>query len=316
MLLSTKGMIQILCLCVLTAGLASSLPLKLEGVQDATGISVFIEAGSNSASSRVTASGSVSHIIADEERTTFRITDSELKRDVGLFFGREPDDAYLHSPTPFGDLYNKFGWEQVRTVLEVADTEMLGVTTESLSLKSQNFINNSSRTGNFDVSITDSVTNSVSSSWSTGGTLSVGQKFTYDVNFLGTGVGGETSVSYSQSWGIGGVHTKSVTMGSTAGVTVTLKPNQAVKAVLSASRGVMKVRITYKAYLTGTTAVHYGNRYKDHYYWDMPIASVMASGNNDNTHKSTEDIEIGYYSNGQVQLYDIKTNELLATHYV
>ena len=39
-------------------------------------------------------------MITDEERTTFQLSDKQLKEDVEKYFGKKPDDAYLHSPTP------------------------------------------------------------------------------------------------------------------------------------------------------------------------------------------------------------------------
>jgi hypothetical protein len=71
----------------------------------------------------------------------------------------------------------------------------------------------------------------------------VNQKIKYEIGFLGTGEGGETDLSYSHSWG-GGKESKIVTIGTSTGVSITLKPNQPVEASLTASRGVMKVQNT------------------------------------------------------------------------
>ena len=305
-----------LAVCIACIGFASSVPLisSLEKVEDTTGLTVTIEAGSDVAHSTVKVSGILLHVISDEERQTFHLSDYQLKQDAGKYFGKVPDDAYLHSPTPWNDLYKTYGWNEVHTNLEATSSEILGISTESLTVKQQEFENNSTFTADFDVSISQQVSNSVTNSWQTGGALTIGQKFTYEVGFLGTGAGGETSFSYSQSWGVGGSNTKSVTMGSSSGVMVTLKPRQGVRAVLTASRSVMKVRVTYSAYLTGSAAVNYGHTYKGHHFWDLPIESIMESANNPNFVKSTEDIKIGYYSDGKITLHDIKTNEVLATH--
>jgi len=83
-----------------------------------------------------------------------------------------------------------------------------------------------------------------------------------------------------------------------------------VIAELTASRGVMKVRIRYNAYLIGQSAVNYNPTYKGHHFWALPIGSVMSGGGLTNSVKSTEDIEIGYYSNSKVELKNAKTGEL------
>lgn len=274
------------------------------------GISISIVAGEDENASSVNASGSVQHIITDDERSTFGVTDAGLKKAVGEYFGKKPNDAYLHSPTPWGDLYKTYGWKQVQTLLVVQKAEILGITSEPVIVKTQKFENNSSNKGTFNVSISETVQDTTTSSWSTGGTLTVGQKFEYKVKFLGTGGGGETSLSYSQSWGIGGSESKSTTVGSSSAVSVELDPGEAVTAELTASRGVMKVRIHYNAYLIGQSAVNYNPTFKGHHFWGLPIGSVMNGGGLTNSVKSTEDIEIGYYSNSKVELKDSKTGEL------
>lgn len=277
------------------------------------GISISIVAGHDESASSVNASGSVQHVITEAERTTFGLGDKQLKDAVKAYFGKSPNDAYLHSPTKWGDLYKTYSWPQVQMVMVVQSAEILGITSEPVIVKSQEFVNSSSQKGTFNVGISDSVNNTASSNWSTGGTLSIGQKVSYGIKFLGTGVEGETSLSYSQSWGIGGQESKSITVGSTSGVSVDLEPNESVTAELSASRGVMKVRVRYNAYLIGNTAVNYNPTYKGHHFWTFGINSVMSKGGILNSVKSTEDIEIGYYSNSKIELKNAGTKALMNT---
>lgn len=278
------------------------------------GISISIVAGQDESASSVNAVGSVQHTITEEERTTFHLGDQQLKDAVKTYFGKSPNDAYLHSPTPWGDLYKKYSWPQVQMVLVVQSAEILGITSEPVIVKTQEFVNHSSQKGTFNVGISESVNNTTSSNWSTGGTLSIGQKFSYGVKFLGAGAEGETSLSYSQSWGVGGQESKSITVGSTAGVSVDLDPGESVVAELSASRGVMKVRIRYNAYLIGSTAINYNPTYKGHHFWSLGIAGVMSAAGISNAVQSTEDIEIGYYSNSKIELKDKETKSLKATY--
>ncbi|UCS92145.1 follicular epithelium yolk protein subunit [Echinicola marina] len=276
------------------------------------GISISIIAGQDKSVCSVNASGTVQHVITDEERTTFRLGDKQLKDAVKAYFGKSPNDAYLHSPTPWGDLYKTYSWPQVNMVLVVQSAEILGITSEPVIVKTQEFTNESSKKGTFNVAISESVNNTTSSNWSVGGSLSVGQKITYGVEFLGTGVKGETSLSYSQSWGTGGQESKSITVGSTSGVSVQLDPGESVLAELSASRGVMKVRIRYNAYLIGSTAINYNPTYKGHHFFSLGIGGVMSSGGISNSIQSTEDIEIGYYSNSKIELKDKVSGKLMS----
>ncbi|WDV46640.1 hypothetical protein PV797_02835 [Clostridiaceae bacterium M8S5] len=272
------------------------------------GIDVLITAGEDAASSKVSASGSVQHVITDDERASFLIGDKQLKDAVGAYFGRSPDDAYVKSPTPWGDLYKTYGWPQVQTVLYVESAEILGLTSQPVIVKTQEFSNQSSQKGTFNVAISETLNNTSSSNWSTGGTLTFGRSISVGIDFI-VKAKVEYNMSYSQSWGIGGSHSKSITVGSTSGVTVELDPGETIIASLSASRGTLKVRLRYNAYLIGSTAVNYGSTYKDHHFWSLPIGAVMSAGGITNSIKSTEDIEIGYYSNSKIELKDKDTGQ-------
>ena len=213
-----------------------------------SGFNVSITAGEDRESSAVDVTGKVQHVITDEERATFKFNIDQIRRAVGKYKGKVPNDAFVHSPTPWGDLYKTYNWSQVQTVVIAESAEILDITSKPVALKTQTFDNSSSNPATFSADITDEVTDTMSSNWSTGGTVEVGQTISYEVRFLGTGGGGETSFSYSRSWGEGGEESKSVTLGSSSSVSTTLDPGQSVIAELSASRGVMKVRVRYKAY--------------------------------------------------------------------
>ncbi len=278
------------------------------------GINISIVAGQDKSASTVNASGTIQDVISFDERVTFGLGDKQLKDAVNEYFGKSPNDAYLCSPTPWGDLYEKYSWPQVQRVLVVQKAEILGITSEPVIVKTQEFENSSSVKGTFNVAITESVNNTTSSSWNNVSTLSVGQKFKYGVKFLGSGAEGETSLSFSQSWGKGGQESKSITVGSTAGVSVELNPGESIVAQLSASRGVMKVRIHYNAYLIGNSAVNYNPKHKEHHFWSLGIRGVMSKAGISNSKKTTEDIEIGYYSNSKIELKDKKSGRVKAMH--
>lgn len=279
------------------------------------GIDVSVTAGPDGKSSSATVSGSIQHIITDQERNTFKLNDAQLKAAVNAYFGKAPNDAYLHSPTPWNDLYETYGWQQVSTVLVGTSADILGISSEPVIVKTQEFVNDSSKDGVFNVSISEEVSNTTTSTWSTGGVLEVGQTISYKINYEGAEAGGETSMSYSQSWGVGGEQSKTITVGSTSGTTVTLKPGEAVIAELSASRGTMKVKVNYNAYLIGYTAVNYNPAYKDHHFWALPIANVMSAGGISNSVPSNEVLDIAFYSNSKIIIRDKTSGANVATFY-
>ena len=272
------------------------------------GITISIVAGADAAHSSVNATGSVQHIITDNEIKSFGVQDAALKNAVGKYFGRNPNDAFLHSPTPWNDLYKTYGWPEVQTLLVVQSAKITGITSQPVVVATKTFTNRSSKKAIFDASISDQVSNTTESNWSATNTIEVQQKFTYNVSFLGAGGGGETSMTYSHQWGQGGSESKSITVGSTSGVSVELEPGESIEAQLTASRGVMKVRITYQARLTGCTAVNYNPTFKDHHFWALDIGAVMQAGGLNNSLLFTEDIEVGYFSNAKIELRDLQGN--------
>jgi hypothetical protein len=277
-------------------------------------ISISIVAGQDQTTSSVNASGTEQHVITDDERTTFNIGDKELKDSIKADFGKSPNDAYLHSPTPWHDLYKTYNWQQVQTILEVQSAEIIGISSKPTIVKTQEFKNSSSVIGDFNVSISESVSDTTSSNWSNVKKITMGQKIKYGVKFLGTGGEGETSLEYEESWGTGGQESKTITVGSESGVTVKLEPGQAIIAELSASRGTMKVRIKYRIHLIGYTATNYNPTYQKHHFWALPITRVMASGGKNNSLETIEDIEIGYYSNSKIEIKDKESGKSIQSH--
>lgn len=57
----------------------------------------------------------------------------------------------------------------------------------------------------------------------------------------------------------------------------------------------MKVRVQYKAHLTGSTVCYYNSGYKGFYIWWFWLPSVMMGANIPNSIEFTEDLKIGYY---------------------
>mmetsp|Transcript_12753 Transcript_12753/g.35346 ORF Transcript_12753/g.35346 Transcript_12753/m.35346 type:complete len:339 (+) Transcript_12753:61-1077(+) len=274
------------------------------------GVNININAGPTEAESSVQATGSVQEVITDSQRTSFKLNDSQLKSAVNAYFGKAPNDAYLHSPTPWGDLYKTYHWPQVNTVTKPTSAQILGIVSKPVTLASKTFENKSSKKATFSGGITDQVSETTTSSWTTSNSLKIGQKFTYKVEFLGTGGGGETSLEYSHTWGQGGSESTSTTVGTSSGIQVVLDPGEKVEAVLSASRGTLKVRVFYESYLTGSTAINYNPTYKDHHFWALGISGVMSKGGVSNKITSSEDIEVGYYTNAVVKLIDPTTSEV------
>jgi|GEM_PF-1972639 len=271
------------------------------------GLTVNVLAGPDAQSSRVSASGTLMHLVTDLERQTFGVTDAPLKNAIGSFMGRNPEDAYVRGPTPWDDLYTVYGLEQTKAVLTVKSAQILEITSQPTVLNRVEFINESTRfPATYHADVTQDVSNTVETNWNSTHGVEFTQTVSYKVEFLGSGGGGETSFGYSYQWGQGGSESKTYTVGSSQGVSLELPPLAAVEAVLSASRGTMRVRIKYNVSLQGMTAVNYNPRHRDHHFWWFNLAEVMAYTGKNNAREYTEDLEIGYFANAKVVIRDIE----------
>lgn len=264
------------------------------------GIDVSIIAGSTAETSSIKASGSIVHTINESEQNIFGLSDSELKSAVNSYFGKSPNDAYLHSPTPWGDLYKVYGWPQVQTRLDVISAKVIKITSEPVGLASRQFTNNSAVPATFSADLSNSVTETTETNWSETHGFEIGQTISYGVEFSGVNIGGETSMSYSAQFGVGGSRSQEVSVSATSGVSFELQPGQSATANLSASSGTLQVEITYQVSLTGDIAVNYNPTYKKHHFWALPINSVLEAAHKETSYQIKEIIEIGYYANGKI----------------
>jgi hypothetical protein len=276
------------------------------------GIHIIIIASVVKGHSSVSTSGSIQHIITDREVKAFNIGDRNLKNAIGNYFGKEPTYAYLHDPTPIWtnpSLYERFGWHEVKTTLSVLSATVTELASKSEIVATKILINDSNKRTTFDASISIGIQNTVESKWSKTNAIEVGQVFSYKVKFEGCGKADESTLLYDHVWGQDTLEIKDVKLEMSGEVNVDLDPGETVEAVLTSSKTVMKVKILYRAYLEGHTAICYHReKYKGHWYWALPIFGVMNASDLNIYKDFTEDIEISFYSNTQIELRTKKVN--------
>lgn len=276
-------------------------------------ISIAINAGQSAATSSVIATGTIRQVITGTERGLFNINDASLKAAVLSYFGRSPNDAYVCSPTPWGDLYKTYGWQQVQTTLSVTGARIVSETSSPTTLNTNTFTNKSSVPAEFNCGVTQEVSVTAESNWSSSSAVGINQSISYGIQFLGAGAQGETSLSFTQTWEQGGSESETVTLGSSAGVTVTLQPGQTVEAILSASKGVLTVEVDYQLTLSGDTAVNYNPTWKDHHFWALDINAVMAKAGLPVNITTRETITIDYFTNTHITVQDVASQDVVRT---
>lgn len=261
-------------------------------------------------SKTVTASGADVHVISDSEKEAFDITEGPLKDAVKAHFGKRPNDAYLHSSTPWGDLYKSYNWPQVTTTLKIISAQVLSTNSHPAIVSTITFDNTQgSDPYTYHAKVWEQVSNTEEHSWSSSDSFTVSQSVKYGTNF-----GGQTTASYTHAWGKSHTQSQTINVGLEAGVDVTVKPGEQRIVNLTASLGTMKVRVKYQASLSGDVATNYNPTYKDHHFWRMPVADVLRSAGRPSVKEITEDVEISFYSNATVQVIDPSKHHVLESH--
>ena len=247
--------------------------------------------------------GSETHVINNLETGTFNL--GAIKTWIGKYSGRVPEDAFLRSPTPWNDLYSVYGWPEVQTTVGAYSVQVLGTTTQPVALVNRDFDNrNNSTPATYTTQLSTQVNTTSTSSWSSSNTVTVGQSVKYGFTIFGSGIEATTSFSYARNWGEGGSKSVSTTVGTADTISVTVPAYQMRRATLSATKGTMRIRVKYRARLSGCSATNYDPKHNGHHFYCYNVTSLLANAGQPTTKEITEDMEIGYYSNATLSVYD------------
>jgi len=299
-------------------------------------ISIKIQIGEDGKSATVTCEGYDEHIITTEECETFHLIPVQYNNAIKNLLGKSPDHSGLFSPVWSDDMEkNKQDMYQyydrlpdqvkTRTMCSSPDGKITvnpnDIKLEPVIVSSRVFENDTSTPATFNASISQSVQNTVASSWEIGGALTLGMSMSMSVGILIVSASATYSASYSQSWGIGGQKSKSVTIGDESGVSVELQPGQKIIGELSAYRGTIKFQIPYKSNLAGYAAAIFDdnvtyNGVKSQYQF-ITIEDVIKNNKKANGDpfsypiESTETIEVDYYTQATIVLRDGDTGAVI-----
>lgn len=220
---------------------------------------------------QVTATGTATHVITDDEAMAFGIDQSGLLKVGEAFLGQAPDGAVLHGPTPWGDLYSTYKWPEVHSTLTPANTQ--GESNVSVVTLAQRTLSNPG-TQPLVVEAGLSVVgqNTVSSSW-------VGNmnSFSPGPALVRTVVWPQQSAPFSLTgtWGKTATSTQDVALGRAANVPVTLAPGQTATTTLTANTNTVQAVSHWNVTVDGVVAAYYADRFKDHYFWAFPLPTGM-----------------------------------------
>lgn len=270
-------------------------------------IKIDITASTNEKDVKVHYSGIETKVITEADMNLFKINQNIIRDAVQKYYGRKPSDVFLKSPTPWGDLYKKYNWKEVQTQLIVDKIKIKGIKNNTVIIINNDFNNFSNKTIKVNTGMTQTVENTVSTTWSKDKEVSVTQNFDYDVNVIFAKIAGSTGISYTTTWGKSVEKSESITVGSSTGVEVELSPKQAVTASLQATRGLVQIEIEYKLKLIGLVAINFKRKIKDHHFYSPSIETIMKAGDLKNFVKKTEIIQIGFYTDTSIKVFDKET---------
>ncbi|CAH2221628.1 jg17235 [Pararge aegeria aegeria] len=267
-------------------------------------ITIDVKAGREITDTTISYSGYSKDVVSEKDINLFNINQINLKRAVRNHYGAIPKDVYLKSPTPWGDLYKKNNWDQVSRILTVKSAIIKEGSFKSVLILAQDFDNNSNKTIKVNAGISQSVENTLTTSWSSSKDVTISQEIEYDLNVIFAKVSGTTSFSYTSSWGKSEEKSESVTIGTNTGVEIELNPHQSATAVLSANRCSLEILVEYIVTLRGNVAINFKKKHEGHHFYGPSINSVMKSGGLETQKSFHETVRIGVFTDASLSVTD------------
>ncbi|CAK1549106.1 unnamed protein product [Leptosia nina] len=270
-------------------------------------INIDITSSINVSDVKVSYSGYDIHVIKDSEIKLFNINQLQIKEAVRRFYKVRPHSVYLRSPTPWHDLYKTNNWEQVSRILSVKSATIKINDKQTTVVLSQDFENYSNTNVKVNTALSQTVENSVTTSWSSSHEWGVSQEIQYDVNVIFAKLAGTTAFSWTSNWGKSEEKSETFTIGATSAMETELKPGQAVTAILTGNKRVLEVEVVYAATLRGNVAVNFKKPFKGHHFYGPSIIGVMNTAGLDTEKIYVETIKVGVYIDHSLKVYDKKT---------
>ncbi|XP_063384751.1 spherulin-2A-like [Cydia fagiglandana] len=234
--------------------------------------------------SSVTINGTDRNIISDIEMKSFNMTTSKLMAAVRAYSGGRPEGVFVKSPTPWGNLYEKFNWTEVTRVTDVKRAEIINFATEVVTLSKYNCINQSNSTV-IVCDIKTDVNNYVSNNF-TGKRMSINAD--YNVNLV--------NLNRKLVLRLGVNNFTEDAMNLQIEDKISLKPSQSAVYVLNATKVNIDVLVDYESSVFGHVAANFYLRYKGHHFWVYNVRELIETvGSMSAVQRNTDIITIEYF---------------------
>ncbi|XP_073965645.1 U-megalopygitoxin(8)-Mc8-like [Choristoneura fumiferana] len=275
-------------------------------------ITVNIKASAAQSQAFITHYGKDSNIITDTERESFNITDNPLTATVAAYSGTKPTNVFVKRPTPWGDLYKTYNWDEVRRETKVKQDRILPVKTQEVTLVKGRYTNNSTLNGTFVCNYEHKIENVISNNF-TGKNASV--NVTYNVDLL-LGLEPPIHLKFVSHLANNTEITDKRTLKSDSAVIFNLKPAQSATAFLNATKVLMTVEVNYATSLSGYLAVNYNPRHEGHHFWAYDVKDVLMSAGESFVQNSTNVVTVQYYTDAKIVVVDDETGKVIKSENV
>lgn len=243
-------------------------------------------------------------LVSDEEVILFNITNQNLNRGIRIEMGKVPDDIYLKDPTPFQDLFKEYEWPQVSRVLIIKCAKIEEFIQNNVVIKTHEHINNTTVSIQSKTDMMEVIENTVSSLWSTNGLPKDIIHYGVNIDF-GYGIW-----SFDDKWRDESLKFVQLPFGATKGI-VHLQSGQTIVSKLSGNKVVMLIEIEYIATLVGNIIADYDRLYGKYHFYSPALGNIMRAANLKNEIITKEFLEVRFYTNPKIEVYDKDTGEEL-----
>ncbi|CAB3232681.1 unnamed protein product [Arctia plantaginis] len=290
---------KFLLLILLPALAYGNVKIKIKGTKNITDASVQF-------------SGKEKAIISEEERQAFQLDDESLKRASKIFSGKRCTDVFLKRPTPWVDVYRKFGWKEIKRTLKPVQARIIGINVKPVAIATAEYKNNQAAyTVKHKAAVKQTVEETVTHTWNISKELTIGKDFSYTIDFGKGNTGGKISLSHTSKWGNDTTKERKITIGTKSSVEV--PPGDVVLATLVATQVTMEIEVEYEVTVAGHVFCNYQNGYRGHQWWAYPLWLLQKDGSLPTLVKSSERISIGFYTNMRIEFSDLETGAVVKT---
>ncbi|KOB73627.1 Follicular epithelium yolk protein subunit [Operophtera brumata] len=267
-------------------------------------INIYIKTSDYLNKTEVKHTGRDIKLVTDEEVALFNITHANLNRGIRIEMGKIPDDIYLRDPTPFQDLFKEFEWPQVERVLSIKSAKIEEFMKDNIVIKTHEHINNTSLSIQSKTDMMEMVENTVLSIWSTNGLPKDLINYGVNIDF------GNGNWSFNDTWRDETLKSVQLPFGASKGL-VHLKSGQTIVSKLTGNKIVMLIEVEYIAKLVGNIIADYDRLYGKYHFYSPALLNIMRAANLKNEVVTTEFLEVRFYTNPKVEVFDTDTGEEL-----